>query len=183
MIENYLGEIRLFPSVTNNNLPAGWHLCDGSLLPISQNQALYTLIGNQYGGTAPTNFALPDLRGRVPLSIGIHSSILYEVGNAGGVEDITLAISQIPAHTHLLQVKNGPGSKPEPNDILAIPNVNVVAPNPAVTVNIYNSNNTTTTTLHPDTITNIGGQKHTNLQPFLVLSFCIALTGNYPPRP
>lgn len=177
MTDNYLGEIRLFPI---NYAPEGWHVCDGTIMQIQGNQALYSLIGKTYGGDGKTTFALPDLRGRVPVDASITNPTNYSIGMNGGAETVALTVQQMPAHNHEFQVYNGPDSAPEPNDILAIP-ANTIS---GAQINTYNTSNATTQTLNAASIENAGtSQGHNNMQPFLTLNFCIAVQGIYPPRP
>jgi microcystin-dependent protein len=171
MAEPFLAELRLMSFVFP---PKGWALCNGQLLPINQNQALFSLLGTTYGGDGRVNFALPDLRGRVP----IHFNGSYTLGERGGQEAHTLSQQEMPQHFHIMQASNqqanqatlvtSPGSTP---NILAAVTGNQYAP-PA-----------TLTTLTPDSVTNVGGgQAHENRQPYLVLSYCIALQGIFPSR-
>lgn len=177
MTENYLGEIRLF---SFGFAPKDWHLCDGTLLNIRENTALFALIGVAYGGDGITTFALPDLRGRTAIDMGqkTSSSGNYRLGQAKGHEGITLVAQEMPKHNHLMQVDNSNGNKGILGNILAIPNKD------NVTVNIYNDNNTPVAPLNPNTIGADGGNAdHDNMQPFLTVNFCIATTGAFPPRP
>ncbi|HYO78799.1 MAG TPA: tail fiber protein, partial [Thermoanaerobaculia bacterium] len=150
MAQPYIGEIRL---IACNYAPTGWMFCDGSLLPISENDALFTIIGTRYGGDGESNFALPDLRGRIP----IHRSNSYIQGTMGGVEEVTLTTSQMPVHTHsmLASSSSAQGSSPTSNLL-------------ATTVgNIYNSG-TNMVAMRNTAISPLGGsQPHTNLQPYL----------------
>jgi microcystin-dependent protein len=160
--EPFLGEIRLmsfdFP-------PRDWALCNGQLLPINQNQALFSLLGTAYGGDGRVNFALPDLRGRVP----IHVSSGYLRGDKGGEQAHTLTLAELPQHTHTLQASGG-----NSND--ALPAGNVLA----AASGMY-APSTSLTSLEPSSVGNIGGsQAHTNMQPFVTISFCIALLGIFP---
>jgi microcystin-dependent protein len=150
-----------------NYPPKGWAFCNGQFLPINQNQALFALLGTTYGGNGQTTFALPNLRGKVP----IHMGNGHTLGEASGEENHTLSISEMPAHTHLLSASPSNAGNPIPtNNYLAAAN-NQYAP-PA-----------DLTTMHPSSITNVGGsQPHLNMQPYLVLSFCIALQGIFPSR-
>lgn len=175
MTDNFLGEIRLFSC---NFAPAGWALCNGALLQVKQNAALFSLIGNSFfGGDGVNTFALPDLRGRVPIHFGTGSPS-YAIGNSGGLETVTINATQMPAHNHSFAVYNGLGTVGEPNDVLAIPN------GTNAQFNIYNANVTTSTTLNAGSVAAVGGgQAHNNMQPFLTLNFCIAVQGIYPPRP
>jgi microcystin-dependent protein len=145
--------------------PKGWALCNGQLLPINQNQALFSLLGTTFGGDGRVNFALPDLRGRVPIHVGSG----HTLGERGGEQAHTLSIAELPTHTHVVQA----------NPINATTN----SPNGAVLANAANfySPPASLTSLSPATVTNVGGsQAHLNMQPFLTLNFCIALQGIFP---
>jgi microcystin-dependent protein len=164
MAEPFLSEIRImsfgFP-------PKGWALCDGQLLPINQNQALFSLLGTTYGGDGRVNFALPDLRGRA----SIHMGDGHTLGERGGEQGHTLSISEIPTHTHTAQATSTNGS-------LIIPTGNLYAGSPN---QLYNPPDQNLAALNPATISNVGGsQAHLNMQPFLVLNFSIALQGIFP---
>ncbi|HUK36461.1 MAG TPA: tail fiber protein [Vicinamibacterales bacterium] len=163
MAEPFLSEIRImsfgFP-------PKGWALCDGQLLPINQNQALFSLLGTTYGGDGRVNFGLPDLQGRTP----IHMGSGHTLGERGGEQAHTLSISEIPTHTHTLFATTATAS-PSP-----VPSNNYLAP----TASMYGAFGNGTS-LNPTSITNVGGsQAHLNMQPFLVLNFSIALQGIFP---
>jgi microcystin-dependent protein len=158
----YLSEIRImsfgFP-------PKGWALCDGQLLPINQNQALFSLLGTTYGGDGRVNFALPDLQGRAPLHMGSG----FTLGERGGEQAHTLNISEVPVHVHTANATPTAGDSPiaAGNFLGAADNVYGPLQNP--------------TSLLPASVTTAGGsQAHLNMQPFLVLSFCIALQGIFP---
>ena len=162
----YIGEIRLFGG---NFAPMGWSFCDGQLLPIAQYDALFNLIGTTYGGDGQTTFALPDLRGRLPL----HQSSGYVVGQQGGVEQVTLTTQQIPGHSH--QVAGSAA-----NAATTSPAGNVAATMGAVTTFLYGLD-APPSSLAPQSVGVAGGnQPHDNLQPFLCVSFIIALEGIYP---
>jgi microcystin-dependent protein len=162
MAEPYMSEIRMFSS---NFAPKGWALCDGQLLPINQNQALFSLLGTTYGGNGQTNFALPDLRGRVPMHMGAG----FTLGEVSGTETVTLQMSEMPAHTHLVAASGADAT-------LNSPAGNVFAVSPG---NVYE--NSGGTPLMAPTITNTGGsQPHENRQPLLAITFCIALQGIFP---
>lgn len=166
MSEPYLGEIRLFGF---NFPPRNWSKCDGAILPISQNQALYSLLGTTYGGDGRTSFALPDLRGRVPISF----SSSYPQGQKSGSETVTLTVAQMPAHTHTLRANGSDSSGTSPNDqVLANTGSETIYGDPGNLVSL-NSNTISSTG---------GGQSIENMQPFLAIEFCIALTGIFPPR-
>jgi len=168
MAEPYLGEIRLFGFGYE---PKGWALCDGRMLAIQQFQALYSLIGTTYGGTA-TTFALPDLRGRVPA----HLSSQFHLGTKIGTETERLSINQVPTHSHMMQGAAASASSVNPTgQLLAEASLNLYAREPP---------NSTLVRLNEGTIELQGGsQPHENRQPYLAVSFCIALEGLYPPRP
>lgn len=163
MAEPFLSEIRIMSFVFP---PKGWALCDGQLLPINQNQGLFSLLGTTFGGDGRVNFGLPDLRGRTPIHVG--SS--HTLGERGGEQAHTLSIAEIPTHVHTAQGSNNNGSAQDAtNNVLG-----------QVAGRIYTSP-AALTSLSPSTITNVGGsQAHLNMQPFLTLSFCIALQGIFP---
>lgn len=163
MTEPFLGEVRPFAF---DFPPAGWAFCDGAVLSIQQNQALYTILGITYGGNGTTTFNLPDLRGRVP----IHCGPGFDLGKASGMETVTLSENEIPSHTHTVRANSGTADKPGPggNTWAAVGGYSSAAPNVKMGL----------TALAP----NSGGQGHENRQPYLVVNFCIALTGIYPAR-
>ena len=169
MAEPFLSEIRLMSFVF---APRDWALCNGQFLPINQNQGLFSLLGTTYGGNGQTNFALPDLRGRVPIHVG-NGHIL---GERGGEEAHTLSISEIPTHIHRLQASNTNGNAVNPN-FSGTGYVLAAEPgNPYSTGFAPNA-----VTLNAATVANNGGsQAHQNMQPFLTLSYCIALAGIFP---
>lgn len=162
MPEPFLGEIRI---MSFNFAPKTWAMCNGQFLPIAQNQALFSLLGTMYGGNGQTTFALPDLRGCVPMHFGSG----HTQGEKAGQQAHTLTISELPMHTHFAQASPTNANTPIPsNNFLGAAN------------NLYNPP-TALTTLNPATVTNIGGsQAHQNMQPFLTLTFCIALIGIFP---
>jgi microcystin-dependent protein len=163
MAQPYVGEIRIF---AGNFAPAGWMFCEGQLLPISEQETLFQLIGTTYGGDGQSTFALPDLRGRVPIHQGTH--ILAETG---GVESVTLTTSQIPSHTHAFLASSANGTQIAPaNEVLGS----------LQGVKIYRAG-TTTVALDPSSVTPQGGnQPHNNFQPYLCLDFIISLFGLFP---
>lgn len=174
-MDPFVGEIRIFPL---DWAPYGWHLCDGSLLPVSQNAALYSLIGTYYGGTPGQNFKLPDLRGRA----AVHFGNTVQVGTAGGTETVTLTANQVPPHTHPVNAVNAnaknSGAKAHHIASAITPGT---APQP---VSLYSTDASKLVPLNPSTIgTAGGGASHANMQPYLVLGYFIATTGVYPPRP
>jgi len=162
MAEPFLSEIRIMSFVFP---PKGWALSNGQLLPINQNQALFSLLGTTYGGDGRVNFGLPNLQGRVPMHVGGS----HTLGERGGEQAHTLSISELPTHTHTLVAQAANADTPSPkSDVFASAN-NVYGP----AANL--------TSLLPTTVTNVGGsQAHLNMQPFLTLSFCIALQGIFP---
>jgi microcystin-dependent protein len=163
-----MGEIKI---ISWNYAPKGWALCNGQFLPINQNQALFSLLGTTYGGNGQTTFALPDLRGRVPIHVGKG----FLLGGVGGEENHTLTQSEGPTHTHVLQASTQAGNASPPNPV-----GNTFADSaPALG---YNAG-TNLVALNPNTVTSVGGsQPHTNQQPYLTLNFIIALTGVFPSR-
>jgi microcystin-dependent protein len=161
MAEPFLSEIRI---MSFNYAPQGWALSDGRLLPINQNQALFSLLGTTYGGDGRTTFAIPDLRGRVP----IHEGSGHTLGERGGQEAHTLTTQELPAHNHLVKVFNNNANATPAGNFFASAN-QAYQPAPA------------NTTLAPNSVANAGGsQSHQNQQPYTVLNFCIALTGIFP---
>ena len=164
MAEPFLSEIRLMSFIFP---PKGWSLCDGQLLPINQNQALFSLLGTTYGGDGRVNFALPDLRGRTPIHVGSG----HTLGERGGEQAHTLSISEIPTHVHVLQGTSNDATAP-------IPTANLLArqapANPYIAPTALQGMNAAS-------VANTGGsQAHENMQPYLVISFCIALQGIFP---
>lgn len=163
MSEPFLGEIRSFSfGIT----PRGWAACNGQILPINQNQALFSLLGVTYGGNGVTTFALPNLQGRVP----IHMTPAYPEGQAAGEETHKLTVGEMPAHTHTA-IGGSDGTTPSP-----VGNTWGTSP-----VAAYSS--TYNTTMSPNALSQTGGgQPHVNMQPYLTINYCIALTGIYPSR-
>lgn len=166
MAQPYVGEIRMF---AGNFAPAGWMFCEGQLLPISEYETLFNLIGTTYGGDGQSTFALPDLRGRLPLHFGNG----FTLAETGGVETVTLTVSQIPAHSHpLLATSNFAGSTAVQNNIAAASNV--------VNVDAYGSDQPVTS-VSPSSVSSTGGsQPHNNFQPYLCVDFIISLFGIFP---
>jgi microcystin-dependent protein len=166
MAQPYVGEIRMF---AGNFAPAGWMFCEGQLLPISENETLFQLIGTTYGGDGQSTFALPDLRGRIP----VHQGNGFVLAETGGAEEITLTVQQMPAHGHpflgtaALATTNAPTN-------------NAVAQSTGSTIFPYGTDQPLTT-LSPSTISPVGGsQPHTNFQPYLCVDFIISLFGIFP---
>lgn len=162
MAEPFLSEVRIMSFVF---APKGWALCNGQLLPINQNQGLFSLLGTTFGGDGRVNFALPDLRGRTPIHVGSG----HTLGERGGEQAHTVSIGELPTHTHVANVMATTATTPIPgNNAFASSN------------NMY-SPATNLVAIQAGTVTNTGGsQAHLNMQPFLTLSFCIALQGIFP---
>jgi len=163
MAEPFLSEIRIMSFVF---APKGWALCNGQLLPINQNQALFSLLGTTFGGDGRVNFALPDLRARTPVHVGSG----HTLGEKGGEQAHTLSIAEIPTHVHTLRGSGNNGSVQEAtNNVLGV-----------VPGRIY-SDPSNVVALSPGSVTSVGGsQAHLNMQPYLTLSFCVALQGIFP---
>jgi microcystin-dependent protein len=169
MAEPFLSEIRIF---SFNFPPKGWAFCNGQLLPINQNQALFSLLGTVYGGNGQTNFGLPNLRGRAP----IHFGSGFTLGEAAGSSAVTLNIQQLPVHPHTLTSNLCIGGNVV-NATLGDPTGSYWANNGKA----HYSTSPGDSVMHPSAVTNVGGsQPHTNMQPYLVLNFCIALQGIFP---
>ena len=165
MAEPFLSEIRIMSFVF---APKGWALCNGQLLPINQNQALFSLLGTTFGGDGRVNFGLPDLRGRTPIHVGAG----HTLGERGGEQAHTLSVSEIPMHTHVANATTvtATANQPATNLLLAV----------STPQSLYTSA-TNLQVMSPTAVANVGGsQAHLNMQPFLTLSFCIALQGIFP---
>jgi microcystin-dependent protein len=164
MAQPYVGEIRIF---AGNFAPAGWMFCEGQLLPISENETLFQLIGTTYGGDGQATFGLPDLRGRIPL----HQGNGFTLAETGGAEEVTLTVQQIAAHSHPLLSVNGPATDPNPqSDLMA----------EQIAVSAYQSQ-AASAPMAPQSIGNVGGsQPHNNFQPYLCVDFIISLFGLFP---
>ena len=171
MSEPYVGEIRMF---AGSYAPRGWAMCDGQLLQVSQNDALFSLLGTIYGGDGRTTFALPDLRGRLPIHAGQGPGLSNRrLGSRAGAESVTLNVNELPSHSHPMKADENLASSPNPAG-------NVLAQ--TTTLDLY-LETTPDTPLANSSITSTGGgRSHTNLMPFLCVSFIIALFGIYPSR-
>jgi microcystin-dependent protein len=166
MAQPYVGEIRIF---AGNFAPAGWMFCEGQLLPISENETLFQLIGTTYGGDGQSTFALPDLRGRLPM----HQGNGFIMAEQGGAEEITLTVNQIPAHTHPLLGSTAIASSTNPQGA-------VVAQDNVVGVDFY-VQDVPNVNMAPTAISPVGGsQPHTNFQPYLCVNYIISLFGIFP---
>lgn len=176
MSEPYIGQIMMF---AGNFAPRGWALCEGQLLSIAQNSALFSILGTTYGGDGRTTFALPDLRGRVPIQPGTGPGLSpYTLGQSGGAENVSLLITNIPAHNHPLEASTAAGDSSSPQG--AVPAV-TVDPNTQQPLNGYHSS--PNTTMAAASVGFAGGsQPHTNVQPYLSVNFIIALEGIFPSR-
>lgn len=164
MAEPFLSEIRIMSFVFP---PKGWALCNGQLLPINQNQGLFSLLGTTFGGDGRVNFALPDLRGRTPIHVGSG----HTLGERGGEQAHTLSIAELPEHTHVLNGTSATGTA-------LIPATNLLA---ECNLPAYREPDASLVATSSASIANTGGsQAHLNMQPFLTLSFCIALQGIFP---
>lgn len=174
MANQYIGEIRLF---AGNFAINEWAECNGQLLAINSYTPLFSIIGTSYGGNGTTNFALPDFRSRVPIHQGQGTGLSpYVLGQSSGAEYVTLNINQIPAHNHLVACNTGGGNQASPSN--GFPAVESTG----TSLN-YNSAATSGATMSPNTIENFGGnQPHTNIQPYLAVTFLIALEGIFPSR-
>lgn len=170
--EPFVAEIDIFGS---NFAPKGWAMCNGQLLPISQNTALFSLLGTYYGGDGKSTFALPDLQGRVPIQVGQGEGLSnYDIGQQSGSDTVILLQSEMPAHTHSYSFTTDPGNSAEPGAGKSFARVTT---SDRKEINIYAD-------IANGTLNNIGGsQSHNNMQPYLVLNYCIAMQGVFPPRP
>lgn len=172
MADPFVAEIRIYPF---NFAPKGWAFCDGQLLPLSQNTALFSLLGTTYGGNGKSNFALPNLQGRAPMQPGQGPGLsLHDLGETGGSDTVSLLESEIPSHSHALRANNTLGDTP-------IPSGNTLA---RYTNNAYQTNTAANLVpLSDQAVPPAGGdQPHNNLMPYLTFNFCIALQGVFPPR-
>jgi microcystin-dependent protein len=172
MADPFVAEIRIFPF---NFAPKGWAWCDGQLMPLSQNTALFSLLGTTYGGNGKSNFALPDLQGRAPMHPGQGPGLsLHDLGETGGSETVTLLESEIPAHSHVMTASRGDGVERIPAGQLPAAGIGGI---------VAYATPGGLTQLSPNGLAPAGGdQPHNNLQPYLTFYFSIALQGVFPPR-
>ncbi len=172
MTDPFVAEIRIFPF---SFAPTGWARCDGQLLPIQQNTALFALLGTTYGGDGRSTFALPDLQGSAPMHPGQGPGLsLHDLGEVGGSESVTLLASEIPVHAHVLQAAALAADQPSPEGTLTatVASDSLYAPAAALAP------------MAPQALAPAGGGRpHNNMMPYLTTYFCIALQGVYPPRP
>jgi len=174
MADPFVAEIRIFPF---NFAPKGWAFCNGQLLPLSQNTALFSLLGTTYGGDGKSTFALPDLQGSAPLHPGQGQGLsLYDLGQTGGSETVTLLVSEMPFHTHTLQAFATPADLKEPQAGTVLTRNQNGA--------IYNTTISNFVQMAPQALSPAGGSlPHNNMMQYLTLNFCIALQGVFPARP
>jgi microcystin-dependent protein len=173
-MDPFVAEIRIFPF---NFAPKGWAWCDGQILPLSQNTALFSLLGTTYGGDGKSNFALPDLQGRAPMHPGQGPGLsLHDLGETGGSETVSLLESEIPSHSHALMSQGATGNRTTPVG-------NSIARVSGATPYIAASPTPPLVSMSDNALAPAGGdQPHNNMQPYLTFYFCIALQGVYPPR-
>ena len=180
MTEAYIGEVHLFPY---DRIPKGWLPANGRLLPLSQYHALFALLGTTYGGDGRTNFALPDLRGRVPLGWGRASDgLAYAMGQSGGAEAVTLTVGEMPRHNHSFGVSSSTGTIGNASDahMAAVGFDDLTPTNKRY---LYKDSGSPETALHPASLGAAGGgAAHDNMQPFAVAQYCICVVGVFPPR-
>lgn len=173
MSEPFIAEIRIF---AGNFAPRSWAFCNGQLLPIAQNTALFSLIGTTYGGDGRTTTALPNLQGKAPMHPGRGPGLtVRQLGQTGGSETVTLSEAQMPSHNHSLLASSAPGTSFSPTSTAYLAR--------SVGGNVYDSNDNLDNALNNGTLENVGGgQAHNNMQPFLAINYIIALQGLYPSR-
>jgi microcystin-dependent protein len=173
MADPFVAEIRMLPYTF---APKGWATCDGQLIPLSQNTALFSLLGTYYGGNGKSNFALPNLMGSAPMGVGQSpGGSEHYLGEQGGSATVTLIDTEIPSHSHAVRASNerGDNSVPGPSVVLS----------GSAGGSVYSQGATVGPTLDPNTVSPAGGSApHNNMQPYLTLQFCIAMQGVFPPR-
>lgn len=172
-MDPFVAEIRIFPF---NFAPKGWAFCDGQILPLSQNTALFSLLGTTYGGDGKSNFALPNMQGNAPMHPGQGPGLsLHDLGETGGSETVSLLESEIPAHSHAQRCSSDDADLKAPNSTRVL-----ARSNPGF---LYQSSTAGIQPMSDNALAPAGGdQPHNNMQPYLTLNFCIALQGVYPPR-
>ena len=175
-MDPFVAEIRIF---AGNFAPKGWAFCNGQLLPISQNTALFSLLGTTYGGDGKSTFALPDLQGRAPMFWGQGPGLsLRDLGETGGSQSVTLLQSEIPSHTHQVRGTTAAGTSTNPTD-----GIWAVAGSRRAPTSLYSPTAAAGTTMSPQALAPAGGsQPHNNMPPYLTMNFIIALQGVFPPR-
>ena len=173
MADPFVAEIRIFPF---SFAPKGWAFCNGQLLPLSQNTALFALLGTTYGGDGKSTFALPDLRGAAPMHPGAGPGLSQRsLGELGGTAAVTLLTSEIPAHVHAVNGSAGPSNQQSPSPARSLGRS---------TVPTYRASASGLAPMAPEALAPAGSSlPHNNMMPYLVLNFCIALQGVFPPRP
>ncbi len=173
-MDPFVAEIRIFPF---NFAPKGWAFCDGQILPLSQNTALFSLLGTTYGGDGKSNFALPNMQGNAPMHPGQGPGLsLHDLGETGGSDTVSLLESEIPSHLHTMMAFTGLGNR-------LVPGGNSISRETGANTFIAATANPPQVNMSDNAVTPAGGdQPHNNLQPYLTLNFCIALQGVYPPR-
>jgi len=171
-VDPFVAEIRIFPF---NFAPKGWAFCDGQILPLSQNTALFSLLGTTYGGDGKSNFALPNMQGNAPMHPGQGPGLsLHDLGEMGGSETVSLLESEIPAHSHQIRVSTDPGDLQAPTPARGLTRSGNGSGYVATGPNVA---------MAPEVLAPAGGdQPHNNMQPYLTFNFCIALQGVFPPR-
>lgn len=174
MSDQFLGEIRVFPYTF---APRGWALCNGARLPIAQYSALFSLMGTTYGGDGRTTFALPDLRGRAAMAAVVAGGLSpHPLGESGGTDSVYMLYAQLPAHTHALMASPDPGDNTVPGPTTSLAG--------SIGAALYVRGNPPTAPMAGQALQPAGGDlPHNNLQPYLTFNFCIAVEGEFPPRP
>jgi microcystin-dependent protein len=176
MADPFVAEIRIYGF---NFAPKGWAFCNGQLMPLSQNTALFSLLGTTYGGDGKSTFALPNLQGSAPMHPGQGPGLsLHDLGETGGSDTVTLLQTEYPAHTHVINCDDGRGVQG-----IGLPTNALPSKSGGATPNAYTSGAQMNQTMNPNMVTPSGGsQPHNNMMPYLTLNFCIALQGVFPPR-
>ena len=180
MSDQFVAEIRIFPF---NFPPTGWAFCNGQLMPLSQNTALFSLLGTTYGGDGKSTFALPNMQDNAPMQPGQGQGLsLRDLGEMSGVESITLLQSEIPLHTHAMMARGAPGTTTDPQGA-TVANMSWVAGAAFGAVRGYSTTVPADTAMSQTLAVSGGNLPHNNMQPYLTLNFCIALQGIFPQRP